>query len=142
MCFCTFLHGFLSRPVQIRYHEVSKTSLAIKLYRNLFKRWRELLKSLYQIHLGSLGGTQQLRAILQSAHNSYRQYTTALKFTTSLPADNDLCASIYARSFLDACPALYAHALYCDVARYVAVACCQFTYAKRQFYISLGLTHA
>lgn len=57
MCFCTFLHGFLSRPVQIRYHEVSKTSLAMKLYRNLFKRWRELLKSLYQIHLESLGGT-------------------------------------------------------------------------------------
>lgn len=66
----------------------------MKLYRNLFKRWRELLKSLYQIHLGSLGGTQQLRAILQAAHNSYRQHTTALKFTTSLPAYNDLCASI------------------------------------------------
>ena len=138
MCFCTFLHGFLSRPVQIRYHEVSKTSLAMKLYRNLFKRWRELLKSLYQIHLESLGGTQQP----QSAHNGYRQHTTAPKFTTSLPAHNELCASIYACSFLDACPALYAHALYCDVARYVDVACCQFTYAKRQFYISLGLTHA
>lgn len=64
MCFCTFLHGFLSRPVQIRYHEVSKTSLAMKLYRNLFKRWRELLKSLHQIHLEPLGGV----------HNGYGQF--------------------------------------------------------------------
>ena len=46
----------------------------MKLYRNLFKRWRELLKSLYQIHLGSLGGTQQLRAILHVVHNGYEQY--------------------------------------------------------------------
>lgn len=74
MCFCTFLHGFLSRPVQIRYHEVSKTSLAMKLYRNLFKRWRELIKCLHQIHLEPLGGTQRLRAVLQTAHNSYGQY--------------------------------------------------------------------
>lgn len=72
-----FLHVFawgLSRPVQIRYHEVLKTSLAMKLYRNLFKRWRELLKSLYQIHLESLGGTQQLRAILQAVHSGYGQF--------------------------------------------------------------------
>ncbi|EGF22812.1 hypothetical protein HMPREF0091_11138 [Fannyhessea vaginae DSM 15829] len=54
MCFCAFLHGFLSRPVQIRYHEVSKTSLAMKLYRNLLKRRLELLKSLHQIHLEPL----------------------------------------------------------------------------------------
>ena len=46
----------------------------MKLYRNLFKRWRELLKSLHQIHLEPLGGTQRLRAVLQTAHNSYGQY--------------------------------------------------------------------